>query len=152
MHARIPFHAILLVLAATLAWGCSTYRQDRLAARARVIPEDSVEGLWEGRWYDAKDPSHGGRIRAVLTRTGDTMYRMASRSQFWGIFAASYDNILLLTPTAPGEYLVQGDRDIWPFGHYTMTGRVDTAQFNGRFNIGKNSGVVEMTRVRSTSE
>jgi hypothetical protein len=146
MLLRIALHGVLVATLTTLITGCSTYRIDRQAARAREIPDASVEGLWEGRWYEAGKPSHGGRMRGVLTRTGDTIYRFASRSQWWGIFSASYNNLVVLTPVAPGEFLLHGDRDIWPFGLYSVTGRVDNVRLNARFNIADEEGVIEMHR------
>jgi hypothetical protein len=91
-------------------------------------------------------------MRGVLTRTGDTIYRFASRSQWWGIFSASYNNVLVLTPVAPGEFLLQGDRDVWPFGMYSVTGRVDNARLNARFNIANEEGVIELQRASANEK
>jgi hypothetical protein len=146
MDSRVAQLGIASALLATLTTGCSTFHEDARAARTRSLPADSVEGFWEGRWYEADNPKHGGKLRCVLTRTGDTLYRVAARSQWRGIFSASYDATLVLTPSTPGEYLIQGDKDIWPFGLYSITGRVDATSFRATYSLADHQGVMEMQR------
>ncbi len=82
----------------------------------------------------------------VVTRTGDTLYRGASRAWWWRVFRSSYDTKLVVTPVRPGEYLIQGGRNLWAFGDYGLTGRVDTARLEGAYRVGRHGGKVVLTR------
>lgn len=126
--------------------GCSTYNADARAARNKPVVAGSPEGLWVGRWYEKDKPKHGGDLKWVMTRTGDMLYRAASRSRWRGIFTAKYDTTVVVTPIAPGAFMVRGDHDIWPFGTYSITGRVDETHFRGTYEIAGHPGVVELTR------
>jgi hypothetical protein len=135
-----------MILAVVLATGCSTFRNDARLAKARPPEAETVEGLWVGRWYEMDNPEHGGRLQCVLTREGDTLYRLAARSHWWGIMSSSYDSTVVLTPVEPGAHLVQGGKSLWLWGNYSLTGRVDTARFDARYTIGDHRGVMELYR------
>lgn len=135
-----------LIVAVALAAGCSSFRGDARLARVNPPKPESVEGLWEGRWYDLNKPEHGGRLQCVLTREGDTFYRLSSRSRWWRIFTSSYDSTVVLTPVEPGVHLVQGGKSLWLWGDYSMTGRVDATRFDARYTIGGHQGVMELYR------
>jgi hypothetical protein len=146
MQRGIPLLSAGCVLALLLVTGCSSFREDARAARSRPVAANSLEGLWVGRWYDSEKPAHGGSLKCVLTRTGDTLYRASVRSRWWRVFSASYDTTLILTPAEPGAYLLQGERDIWPFGTYAVTGRVDATDFRATYTVAGHPGVMELRR------
>ena len=82
----------------------------------------------------------------VLTRRGDNLYRAASRSRWWRVFRSSYDVEVVVTPVRPGEYLVQGGRNIWPFGNYSLSGRIESEQWKAKYRIGSESGTIDLKR------
>jgi hypothetical protein len=137
---------VLLAVVAITAAGCSSFSRDARAARSAAVVPGSPEGIWEGRWHDAKNPRHGGELQCVLTQTGENLYRISTRAQWWKIFRTGNRSMVVLTPTAPGAYLLQGDEAMWLFGHYSITGRVDSSRLLARYWIGNHEGVVEMTR------
>lgn len=146
MRSRHLFRATLTIAAAVLVAGCSSFRSDSRAAGRKSVPAGSIEGKWEGRWHDAKRPRHGGRLECVLTRTGDNVYRLATRSQWWGIFTSASDAHVVVTPIEPGVFIVQASSDLWLFGGYSMTGRVDGASFRATYAMGGHQGVMELNR------
>ncbi len=85
-------------------------------------------------------------MEMVLTQTGDTLYRAATRSHWWGIFRSSYDTPLVVTPIRPGEFEILGEKNLWGFGGYTMTGRVDSAKVDAGFWVGSNEGRILLQR------
>lgn len=145
------FARTMLVAAAALSLsilgtGCSSFRRDAKAARKVVPAEGSIEGLWAGRWYSSRNPDHGGKMELVLTKTGDTLYRASTRSHWWGFFRSAYDTPLVVTPTGPGAFLILGEKNLWGFGGYTMTGRVDSAGVDAGFRVGSELGRIELKR------
>lgn len=135
---------LLMVLVATT--GCSSFRREARLARAPDFEAKGVEGYWVGRWRDEARPGHGGALECVLTPAGDHLYRAAFRSRWWKVFTSSHDTFLVLTPVRPGEYLVQGGQDLWLFGGYSVTGRVDSARFRAVYSVAGRQGVMEMER------
>ncbi|MBL9135633.1 MAG: hypothetical protein JNK85_07190 [Verrucomicrobiales bacterium] len=134
------------VAVAVVLSGCASFRSDLRAARERGIPPSGVEGHWVGRWYDLKNPKHGGRLECVLTRTGDQVYRMSSRSQWWKIFTSAYDANVVITPTAEGRAVVLGGQELWVFGGHSLTGRIDGTRFEATYTVGSHSGRLELQR------
>jgi len=143
---RFPGLAAGVLVVACLAVGCSSFRHDARAARGKTPAPGSVEGLWEGRWSKADQPEHGGKMQLVLTKTGDNLYRASARSQWWRIFRSAYDTTVVLTPIRPGEYIVQGGKDLWAMGSYTIDGRVNPTNFHARFAVEKHAGVLDLHR------
>lgn len=148
------FLARLLVVVATLGVlgglsGCSSFRGDahRYASGAAVPAPGSVEGSWEGQWSDAKRPNHGGELRCVLTRTGDHLYRLSSRSRWWRWFSSSLDATVVVTPTAPGQFEIRGGRGIWPFGDYRIEGRVVGDTLEAVYRAGGHQGRIQLRRI-----
>jgi len=135
-----------LLLSAWVTTGCTSFRRDAKHARQHPPGPGSVEGLWEGRWYREDKPEHGGRTQLVLTRIGDQTYRASFRSQWWKVFRSGYDSMLVVTPVAPGKLAIQGSQDLWLFGGYTVTGRVDQARLDAVFLTGGHRGVLELRR------
>ncbi len=135
-----------LLAALLVSTGCSSFRGDARAARALEPKENSPEGLWVGRWFEESNPNHGGDMTVVLTRTGDTLYRLAARAGWWGVFRSAHDTHVVLTPVNPGEYILQGGDSIWLFGTYAVTGRVDQARMLARYRVGDSWGVMELER------
>lgn len=88
-------------------------------------------------------------MQVVLTRIGDQTYRAATRSKWWGVFRSAYDSTWVFTPVAPGQHQFQASQDLWGFGGYTVTGRVDQAQLQAVFRAGGHSGVMELRRPAS---
>lgn len=132
--------------ALAVATGCSSFRSDARAARKAGNSGEGIEGLWEGRWFDRKKTEHGGRLELVLVRTGDMTYRASTRSHWWKVFRSSYDTTLVVTPTAPGQYLIQGGEFLPIWGGFTVTGRVDHARFDAVYRSLGHQGVMELKR------
>ena len=146
MHRRFALLVVGILLSTWMTTGCASYRRDARHAREQAPAAGSVEGLWEGRWYRSDKPEHGGKMEMVLTRIGDQTYRASARSQWRRFFRSAYDSTLILTPTAPGVHLLQGSQDLWLFGGYTVTGRVDQTRFDAVFQTAGHQGVMELKR------
>lgn len=138
--------ALFMTSILPLGTGCSSFRRDSKAARKTTPLEGSIEGLWVGRWYSSRKPDHGGKMEMVLTKTGDTLYRASTRSHWWGLFRSAYDTPLVATPVRPGEFMILGEKQLWGFGGYSVTGRVDTARMDAGFWVGSHRGRIELQR------
>lgn len=136
---------VLLGLA-VLGSGCSSYRRDLKAAHAGSSSRPGIEGVWEGTWHDEKRPAHGGEIRCVLTRTGANLYRMSTRSTWWKWFRSTLDTTVVVTPIGPDRFQLHGEREVWPFGDYSVSGRCDPAKFEGTYQAVGHRGVIELHR------
>jgi hypothetical protein len=90
-------------------------------------------------------------MEMVLTKTGDTLYRASTRSHWWGFFRSSYDTPLVVTPVRPGAFMILGDQQLWGFGGYSITGRVDAVRMDAGFWVGSNRGKIELQRSPVTS-
>lgn len=88
----------------------------------------------------------------VLTRTGDQIYHASARSQWWRIFRSAYDSTLVLTPVGVSEHAIQGSQDLWLFGGYTITGRVNPQRLDAVFVAGGHQGKMELHRPGASSE
>lgn len=135
-----------MLVAVALCVGCSSFRHDARQARRATASATGIEGLWEGQWRSDKDPEHGGAMQMVLTRSGETLYRASSRSRWWRVFRSAYDTHLVVTPVAPGQYLLRGGRHIWCFGDHSLTGRVDGARLEAVYKVGNQGGTIELRR------
>lgn len=91
-------------------------------------------------------------MEMVLTRTGDTLYRASTRSHWWRLFRSSYDTTIVVTPIHPGGYLILGEKNLWGFGGYTLTGRVDSAAIDAGFRVGSNEGRIRLGRPAEDGE
>jgi hypothetical protein len=149
--ARVILLALVLIALLPLGTGCSSFRRDKKSAAQAHPVAGSIEGLWVGRWYSSQKPSHGGKMEMVLTKTGDTLYRASTRSHWWGLFRSSYDTPLVVTPVRAGEFMILGEKQLWGFGGYTVTGRVDTARMDAGFWVGSNHGRIELQRASVTN-
>jgi hypothetical protein len=85
-------------------------------------------------------------MEMVLTKTGDTLYRASTRSHWWGLFRSTYDTPFVVTPVRPGEFMILGEKQLWGFGGYSITGRVDTVRMDAGFWVGSNQGRIELQR------
>lgn len=148
--ARTILLALLTISLFPLGTGCSSYRRDAKHARQTPPAVGSIEGLWVGRWYSSRKPSHGGKMEMVLTKTGDTLYRASTRSHWWGFFRSAYDTPFVVTPVRPGEYMILGEKQLWGFGGYSVTGRVDAVRMDAGFWVGSNQGRIELQRPPGT--
>lgn len=146
MRLRPVVCSCVVLLLAFAFLGCSSYRHDLREARAAGGGgPNTLPRIWSGRWQDAKRPQHGGRMDLVLTPVGETLYRASARSHWWKVFRSDYDVNLVLTPVAPGEWLVLGDKEIRFFGGHTMQGRVSTQRFAADYRVGKFGGSIDLT-------
>lgn len=144
LRPLVSFCALLLLASTFL--GCSSYRHDLRKARAAGGGgTNTVPRIWSGRWQDAKHPQHGGGMDLVLTPVGGTVYRASARSQWWKIFRSDYELHVVLTPVAPGEWLVLGDKEIRFFGGHTMQGRVSPQRFVAEYHVGKFGGSIDLS-------
>lgn len=151
MHRYLSASLGIAVLVMTWATcGCSSFRGEARRARATVVPAGSLEGLWTGRWQEQSRGGHGGRMDLVLTRTGETLYRASTRSQWWGVFTSAYDLRVVAIPTAPGQAVLQGGRDLWLFGNYSLLGKVEGDRLEATFEVGGRKGTLSLTRPGST--
>jgi hypothetical protein len=132
-----------------LCGGCSFSRAWNQAGRTPP-PADSIEGRWEGRWLSEHN-GHTGRLRCVLTRSGDrtstNTYTAHFRATYWKIFWYSYKAEFPFEPRE-GVWHFQGDENLgWLAGGiYHYEGRVSPTNFHSTYRSKYDHGTFEMCR------
>jgi hypothetical protein len=86
VKTQIRLIAILILL---LACGCSTFNRDWRRAVKQPVDQTSPEGRWEGRWISESN-GHNGKLRCLMSRESDSIYRAKFRATYAGILHFGY--------------------------------------------------------------
>jgi hypothetical protein len=134
------------ILATLLLCGCCGFNRAWDKAGQTPASADSIEGRWEGRWLSDIN-GHTGRLRCLLTRSGDTNYTARFRATYWKIFRYSYQ-VDLQFEQRDGLWHLRGDENLgWLAGGvYQYSGSVSPTNFQSTYRSKYDHGVFEMTR------
>ncbi len=129
--------------------GCSQFGREWRAAARPPVPTDSLAGRWEGRWV-SEVSGHTGRLRALLTPTGEHTWRAHFHARYAGLFTFGYTVELRATNDAAGVAHFGGSADLGRLagGVYTYAGRADATNFLARYESRSDHGRFEMGRPR----
>ena len=136
------------ILVALLLCGCCSFNRAWNKAGRTPATTDSIEGRWEGRWLSDHN-GHAGRLRCVLTRSGDTTntYTAHFRATYWKIFRYSYKAEFPFQPQE-GVWHFTGDENLgWLAGGvYHYEGVVSPTNFHSTYRSKYDHGTFEMGR------
>lgn len=134
--------SLLLFLALA---GCSSFERDYRAALEMPIPQDSIEGPWDGTW--ASHAGHGGnRLRALVTRTAPDSYQARFRATFWMIFESEQQVDLKITSAAPLKAAGQQDLGALAGGIYEYEATLTPNTFNATYKSQYDHGLFDLKR------
>jgi hypothetical protein len=139
------WRALLATAGLVVLTACSSF--GRHWKQASAIPADphGLAGRWDGEWRSAGN-GHHGRLRAVVTPSGDHRYQVRYRASFLGIFHFGYRMDLGVTPAGEGGCEFGGQASLGWWGIYQCTGRADGTNFVARYATKNDYGIFEFHR------
>lgn len=143
----VSLQALAGCLLATGLSGCSSFGREWRAAARLPPPADPLAGRWEGRWVSEVN-GHAGRLRALLTPTGEHSYRARFHARYAGLFTFGYTVDLRATNDASGVAHFAGSADLGKLagGVYRYTGRADASSFQASYESRLDHGRFELRR------
>lgn len=151
MRRTSLLHVSLQVLAGCLSVaalsGCSSFGREWRAAARQPPPADPLAGRWEGRWVSEVN-GHAGRLRALLTATGEDSYRARFHARYAGLLTFGYTVDLRVTNDASGVAHFTGAADLGKLagGVYRYTGRANATNFLATYESRSDHGRFELCR------
>ena len=152
MNPRIRTFLRLLLLSGLL-WGltgCSSFRRDWKAARARPVPARSMAGPWEGEWRSEVN-GHHGRLRCLISPGTNETWQAR--------FHATYKTLKFIPVTfgytvpltvkeSDGRYVFHGEEDLGAMagGVYHYEGEATAREFFSTYRSKYDHGTFDMTR------
>jgi hypothetical protein len=145
--ASLLWRGLAGCLLVTTLCGCSGFGREWRAAARQPAQNDPLAGRWEGRWVSAVN-GHTGRLRAVLSPTGEHTYRARFHARYAGLFTFGYTVQLQVTREASGAAQFTGEADLGKLagGVYRYTGRADATRFLATYESRADHGRFEMGR------
>ena len=113
---------------------------------SKSMAQDS--GVWRGRWT-SETTGHSGPMRVRITPRSDGQLDARFTGRFAVVLPFTYKTTL--TPVAYDEFgtAVYAHKKLGPvLGSYEMHGNLNPDQFQAGFQAGKDSGRVQMERIR----
>jgi len=138
--------AVLTLLLAIFASGCSTFNRHWDRAAGQLPPADAIAGRWEGAWTSDVN-GHTGRLRCLLTRESEASYRAQFRATYWKLFRFSYA-VSLAVAERDGVWRLNGEEDLGKMagGVYRYEGQVSPTNFDATYSSKYDHGVFKMQR------
>ena len=134
-----------IVLLCTLLTACSEFDKEYKAAVQKGPPADSIEGAWDGRWQS--NAGHGGgRMWAVVTRTGETTYFAKFKAGYWGFLESENDVNLRVSSTQPVRAAGNQDLGYLKGGVYHYDATLTPTEFDAKYTSEHDHGVFTLRR------
>jgi hypothetical protein len=133
-----------MLLAISLG-GCSGFERDWQRALDEGIPQNTIEGPWEGRWLT--EAEHSGGLRCLVKRLDDGSYQMRFHATFWKIFSAGY-SVRMTGEEKDGVLHLVGEHDLgWLGGGlYKYEARISDAEYIAEYRSKRNNGTFTLRR------
>jgi len=150
---------ILVVLAAVVLAGCSSFDR-RFAAASRVrAKDDPCAGAYAGKWSSSQHPGGGGELRCIVTAASSTERRGGRdyRADFharWHGFSSEHSIVLHTKPSRKGRGVrdFSGTSEIRMFigsGTYRCEGAMDGDQMRACYDATYDKGTFDLMRART---
>ncbi len=136
---------LLLLIALVLGSGCSCFNHEWKMAAATPAPDTGLQGRWQGTWHSDAN-GHAGKLRCVVTRTDDAMYRARFHAKYMKVLSFGYTVSLKAEPTTNG-FSFSGAANLGRLagGVYHYEGHADT-NFFSTYSCKYDHGTFQMTR------
>ena len=137
---------LLLLIALVLGSGCSFNHEWKMAA-ATPASDTGLQGRWQGTWHSDAN-GHSGKLRCVVTKTDDAMYRARFHAKYMKVLSFGYTVFLKAEPTATNGYAFSGQANLGRLagGVYHYEGHADTTNFFSTYSCKYDHGTFQMTR------
>lgn len=142
MNSFVRFALVLLSF--TLLSGCSSFNKDWKKAAASPAP--GILGAWEGRWISAMN-GHNGKLRCIMTQTGDNHYDARFRAKYKRILSFEY-TVPLQVVQEGNSFRFEGSADLGKLagGLYTYKGAASSNTFFSTYDSKYDHGKFDMRR------
>jgi hypothetical protein len=129
--------------------GC-VFQRDWRASQCCPTVAEGIEGPWEGRWK-SEATGREGRVKAVVTRTGDATYVVQFQSTKLGVIPSNLD-VPMQVSFEDRQYVFSGevDRNVLAGGSFQYAGYANREHFHTTYKTERDHGVFELTRVGPT--
>src|SRR5439155_18677333 len=126
--------------------GGSNFKHEWPMAVANPVPNTGLQGRWQGRWHSDAN-GHAGKLRCVVTKTDDAMYRARFHAKYMKVLTFVYSVSLKVAPTTNG-FSFSGDANLGRFagGVYHYEGHADTTNLFSTYSCKYDHGTFQMTR------
>jgi hypothetical protein len=125
--------------------GCSEFDREYKAAVQKGPPADSIEGAWDGKW-ESHAGHGGGRLWAVITRTGESTYFARFKAKYWGFMEAENDVNLRVSSTQPVRAAGNQDLGYLKGGVYHYDATLTPTEFDANYSSEHDHGVFMLRR------
>ena len=137
---------VLMALTWALVTGCSEFDKAYKDAVHKGAPTDSIEGAWDGQWTSHADHG-GGRLWAVVTRTGDNTYFAQFKAKYWGMMEFESDvNLRVTSATQPVRAVGNTDLGYLKGGVYQYDAVLTPTEFDANYSSEHDHGVFRLRR------
>ncbi len=137
----------LLLTAIVLGGGCSSFNHEWKRAAANPVPQAGLQGRWQGTWHSDAN-GHAGKLRCVVTKTEDAMYRARFHAKYMKVLSFGYTVFLKAEPTATNGFAFSGQANLGSMagGVYHYEGHADTTNFFSTYSCKYDHGTFQMAR------
>ena len=145
--ARGMGNAGLLLAAALLAGGCTTFNHDWDAAAQPPQPGD-IQGRWQGVWV-SEVTGHNDQLRAVITKKDGGDYTARFHAKYHKVMHFGY-TVPLKVEAAGDEFKFSGQANLgWLAGGvYHYDGHAGATNFFSTYTSKYDHGTFQMNRPR----
>jgi hypothetical protein len=137
--------SVVIVSLAALLAACSEFDREYKAAVQKGAPADSIEGPWDGQWQSHAGHG-GGRLWAVITRTGANTYFARFKAKYWGFMEAENDVNLRVSSTQPVRAAGNEDLGYLKGGVYHYDATLTPTEFDANYSSEHDHGVFTLRR------
>jgi hypothetical protein len=139
----LPLFLIGLLLLA----GCSSFNCDWKRAGQQPPATNQLAGRWQGHWMSDRN-GHNGRLRCLLSQTGESAYEARFHAKYWKILSFSY-TVPLKVQRSNEVYQFAGEANLGKLagGVYRYSGKVAGTNFHSTYRSKYDYGYFRMNRV-----
>jgi hypothetical protein len=131
--------------------GCSGFNSEFNQTLASMPPAyNTIEGPWEGRWQ-SQSGHGGGKLRAIMTKTGPETYVARFRAGYWGIFESDQETLFRVTGTGPYKATGESDLGALKGGTYRYEATITPEKFDATYKSEDDHGIFTLERPKPRS-
>jgi L,D-peptidoglycan transpeptidase YkuD (ErfK/YbiS/YcfS/YnhG family) len=151
LHRYLPrVGSGVVLLAAWLAGGCTSFDHDWEKAGHQPAPPGGLQGRWDGTWLSDAN-GHDGRLRCIVTQKDDGSYRARFHAIYRKVIGFGYTVPLKVEETnATFHFTGEANLGWWAGGVYTYEGQAGQTNFFSTYSCKYDHGTFQMAPVRES--